>query len=213
MTDDDRVLDDDDVVSAVLDDADASDIDATDTDVPDTDGADAGGGVDRLKAAVAGTVAVGIWSAPRIEGLSIAPDYAAAASCTGGNMSEWSLNSDNSGFLGNSEDWGNSGGGQQNMGARAAGPFTINAYVTGNVNDDNGAMVVTVAGIDPPFQRVVVSVSGNCNNGGSFRTNGSTVTFNNNGTGNYLIDCQGGGNLVQADPNGTVRLNASGVCL
>jgi hypothetical protein len=183
----------------------------------DQAGASTGTGVDRrtaMKAALGGAVAAAVWTAPRIEGLSVAPDYAAAATCTSGNMAGWTVNSDNSGLTGTAEDWGNGGGGRQDMGARAAGPFTINAYVQGSVNDDNGRISVTVNGIDPPFQRVVANVAGNCNNGGGFRSNFGTITFNTNGTsGEQLIDCQGGGNFTQADPNGQVRLNVSGTCL
>ena len=37
-----------------------------------------------MKAALGGVAAAAVWSAPRIEGLSVAPDVAQAASCTGG---------------------------------------------------------------------------------------------------------------------------------
>src|SRR4029077_2721851 len=39
-----------------------------------------------MKAALAGAAAAAVWEAPRIEGLSVAPDVAQAASCTGGTV-------------------------------------------------------------------------------------------------------------------------------
>src|SRR4051794_16986028 len=45
-----------------------------------------------MKAALAGVAAAAVWQAPRIEGLSVAPDVAQAASCTGGTATSGPLN-------------------------------------------------------------------------------------------------------------------------
>ena len=177
-----------------------------------------------IQATLAGTVAAAVWSAPHIEGLSIAPDYAAAASCTGGSITQVTKNS-NDDCCGNQECWGNGSCGNFSVcsgngcnpvgyGANVSGQnFTLNGNIGGDVNGDNGFVNLTVGGIDPPFQKCTVTIAGNCDNGGSFRTNGSSVAFNNNGNvGPVLVDCQGGGNVAQADPNGQIRINMTCVC-
>ena len=165
-----------------------------------------------MKAALGGAAAAAVWSAPRIEGLSLAPDYAAAASCTGGSMGEQSHNSNNC-DSGTTECWGNNCCGTFNWDQQiVASRFTWNGSLAGNVNTDSGNVSVNVNGIDPPFQRCTVNVSGNCNNGGSFRGGGSLV-FNNNGNQNSFVDCQGGGGYYQDDPDGTIRVNMTCVCL
>lgn len=179
-----------------------------------------------LKAALGGTVGAAVWMAPRVEGLSLAPDYAAAASCVGGSASQLSKNSIDCSYYGEQECWGNGccetyNFSQQSIGSK---PFILNASLSGNVNND-GTASVTINNIDPPFQRCNVNVVGNCNNGGSFRvgppggpySNGNNAsrnfTVNSNGTTNTLIDCQGGGGYYQPDPNGTIRINVSCECL
>ncbi len=174
-----------------------------------------------IQAAIAGTAAAVAWSAPHIEGLSVAPDYAAAATCTGGSITQVTKNS-NDDCCGNQECWGNgscfactgNGCGSAGYGANVSGQnFTLNGNIGGDVNGDNGFVNLTVGGIDPPFQKCTVSIGGNCDNGGSFRTNGSSVVFNNDGTINgVLVDCQGGGSFTQSDPNGQIRINMTCVC-
>lgn len=173
-----------------------------------------------LKAALGGAAAGVAWSAPRIEGLSISPDYAQAASCVGANVI-FTKNA-NDDCCGNQECWGNgscfacTGNGCGNAGYNfnvAPKPFVISGNINGSCNGDDGRINITVNGIDPPFQRCTVNVTGNCNDSGSFRTNGGSV-FNNNGTvNNILVDCQGGGGCWQPDPTGQIILNVTCVCL
>jgi len=172
------------------------------------------GGLDRrsaMKVALGGAVAAAAWSAPRIEGLSLAPDYAAAASCTGGTAGEITKNSNNCGYYGDTECFGNNCCGSWGFSANIASKFTLNGNISGDVSGDNGNVQMTINGIDPPWQRCTVNVGGTCNNA-SFR-GGGTYTFNNNGTQNSFIDCQGGGSFLSADTDAQIRVNVTCVCL
>lgn len=168
-----------------------------------------------MKVALGGAAAATVWSAPRIEGLSLVPDYAAAASCNAASSAtQVTKNSNNCGTLGSTECFGNNCCGNFGYSANVnAGSktFTLNGNIGGNVNSDNGLVNLTVGNIDPPFQRCNVNVSLNCNNDGSAR-GGGNFTFNNNGTQSSFIDCQGGGNFNQSDPNAQVRINITCNC-
>lgn len=168
-----------------------------------------------MKIALGGAAAATVWSAPRIEGLSLAPDYAAAASCnatsTGTQVTRDSINC---GTLGGTECFGNACCGNFGFGTNVSAgskTFTLNGNIGGSVNGDNGLVSLTVGNIDPPFQRCNVNVALNCNNDGSPR-GGGNFTFNNSGTQNAFIDCQGGGNFNQNDPNAQVRINITCNC-
>ena len=174
-----------------------------------------------LKAALGGAAVAVAWTAPRIEGLSISPEYAQAASCTGGSIT---ITKDaNDDCCGNQECWGNgncfacTGNGCAQAGySQSVGPFTIAGNINGSVNGDDGRINIAVNGIDPPHQRCTVYVEGNCNDSGSFRTNLASpgTTFNANGAvNNVLVDCQGGGGCWQPDPTGQIRVRVTCVCL
>lgn len=189
---------------------------------PAADGANGGLAdqrIDRRRAmqvALGAATAAAVWSAPRVEGFSLAPDYAAAASCTGGSGAQTTKNSNNC-AAGTTECWGNNCCGNFAYGAvNIPGGFTLNGVIGGNVNGDNGSLNMVIAGIDPPFQQCTVNVAGNCNDGGTFRTSGGGTSqnfvFNANGNQSTLIDCQGGGSIFQPDPDGQVRVNVSCVC-
>jgi hypothetical protein len=171
-----------------------------------------------MKLAAGGGVAAGAaWMAPKIEGMSVSPNYAAAATCGSGSMGQIAHDSNNCGYYGDTECWGNNCCGTWGFSGTAttsapAKSFSLNGGIRGGVSDDSGRVDLTVNGIDPPHQRCVVNVSGNCTGGATFR-GGGTFTFNNNGSVNdILIDCQGGGN-VTADPDGQIRVNMTCTCL
>ena len=166
-----------------------------------------------MKAALGGAAVAAAWTAPRIEGLSLAPDFAAAASCSGGSIGTITKNSNNCGTGGSTECFGGNCCNTVSMGGAtvAGNNFSVNANIGGEVNGDSGFVNFTVSGIDPPFQRCTVNVSGNCNNDGSFRGGGSYV-FNTNGNQNSFIDCQGGGNFTEDDPDAQIRLNMTCEC-
>ena len=168
-----------------------------------------------MKAAVGGAAAVAVWSAPRIEGLSIAPDIASAASCTGGTAS-YNKASNDCGYYGDTECWGGNccntvAYGPVNVPNTGSPLIQLNGNIGGSVNDDNGFINMTLSNIDPPFRSCTINVSGNCNNGGSWRSrNGTSFTFNDNSTLQAQPDCQGGG---ATDPNGNITLAINCVCL
>ncbi|MCB0976731.1 MAG: hypothetical protein KDB02_04665 [Acidimicrobiales bacterium] len=168
-----------------------------------------------IKAAFGGAAAAAVWTAPRIEGLSVAPDYAAAASCSGGSISQITKNSNNC-SVGSTECWGNNCCGTWNFGpSNVGGKFTLNGAISGSVNDDNGIVNLTVNGFtNSANQACTVNVAGNCNNGGSFRfrNGGGTFNFTSNGTQQATPDCQGGGGYYQDDPDGQLRINMTCVC-
>ena len=144
------------------------------------------------KAIIGGGVAATVWSAPKIEGFSVAPDYASAASGTSGSKGG-TVNSKASrdyncfcfGF-GNAccrVCWGNTNGSNcngtcgncTNNCANATtgsisfpkniGPdIALNYAANGDVVN-GGTLNLNLSGIDPPFQHCNVNVSGTCNSG------------------------------------------------
>lgn len=168
-----------------------------------------------MKIALGGAAAATVWSAPRVEGLSLAPDYAAAASCNAVSTApQFVKNSNNCGYYGDTECWGNNccepAGWSRTVNAGTKN-FAFNGNIGGGVNTDDGFVNIATNSIDPPFQSCRVVVSGNCNNGGTFR-GGGTYNFNNNGSQQSFIDCQGGGNFLSAEADGTVRIDVTCFC-
>ena len=146
-----------------------------------------------MKAALAGAAAAAVWSAPRIEGLSIAPDVAQAASCV--NPSADTTNHAATTSLTFVEQcWGVLNAGAISCSdftvTRNAGRFNIGVRIGGDDGGDlfngGGFVKVTINGIDPPFQRCTVNVQANCFIGliGGLNAEGSPDRFviNNNGT-------------------------------
>ncbi|MCB0978795.1 MAG: hypothetical protein KDB02_15180, partial [Acidimicrobiales bacterium] len=170
-----------------------------------------------LKATLGGAAFAAAWSAPKIEHLSLAPDYAAAASCSGGSTTTNHTSAD-CGYYGDTECWGNSCCGNWAYNTNISSKFNLAGNVGGNVNEDNGFVNLAVTGItNTSNQSCTVNVSGNCNNGGSFRVDNvaasnnasKTFTFNANGNVGVFIDCQGGG---ITDPNANLKLIFNCVC-
>lgn len=173
---------------------------------------------DALKATLGGAAFAAAWSAPQIEHLSLAPEYAAAASCTGGSL-VYNKNSNDCGYYGDTECWGgnccNTVGYNQTI---AGNNFNLSGNIGGSVNADDGFVNLVVNGIrNTSNQTCTVNVGGNCNNGGNLRidnqaaSNNATKTFTFNANGNVavFIDCQGGG---ATDPNANLRLTFNCVC-
>jgi hypothetical protein len=146
-----------------------------------------------MKAALAGAAAAAVWSAPRIEGLSIAPDVAQAASCTSPSADTTNHPATTSLTL-VEQCWG-----VLNAGAISCSDFTQNRNALkfnigvriggddgGDLFNGGGFVKVTINGIDPPFQRCTVNVQANCFIGliGGLNAEGSPDRFviNNNGT-------------------------------
>lgn len=121
------------------------------------------------KAAAAAAVAGAVWSAPRIEGLSLVPDYAAAGTFAGAVESNWDW------FPGpGTTDWWVSPGGPavtRNYNT-PGGPFSVTLN-TPNRADSGAAVPFTIDfAMDPPFNRFA---------GGSFNFRGRNSTGGTNG--------------------------------
>lgn len=151
-----------------------------------------------IKAAVAGTAAAVVWSAPRIDGLQIIPDYAAAASCTSPGVSNTNFSASDcgGGLIGacwgnNTGSWGSCPCSDKSYSVSPGFNFVVSGNVGGGIQDDSGFINVSVNGIDPPFQKCTVEVNGACSN---FRINGNGGTYNqtflaNGNAGPMLMDC------------------------
>jgi len=167
-----------------------------------------------MKAALAGVAAAAVWQAPRIEGLSVAPDVAQAASCTGGTVSTPTFIAAEVG-VGIGEQrfcWGGILSGttcdnDNTQSATIAGNnfgitvipsgYVENAVLGGTIN--NGSLGITVNGIDPPYQSCVVSFNSAANATDCVGSLGSTffnpdpfsfvLNFANSGTQNLPIAC------------------------
>ena len=165
-----------------------------------------------IRAALAGSAAAATFVAPRLEGLSIAPHYAAAASpACGNNASTNGTISDGSrgmnGCLVNC--WGNTNGNTSfNCGNilcddsccrnetqtlrlpnATNGPFVL-AFTSGGRVGNSGRWSYNVNGIDPPWQQCNVAVNANCNFNGA-----SNVTHNTDGSAvDNTATCNGAGN-------------------
>ncbi len=114
------------------------------------------------KAAASAGVAAGVWVAPRIEGLTLRPDYAAAGTVRG-----------NFSFVRNNPLQGN----QSFNVPSPTGNETINASYAGD--STNGPINVSFAAMDPPFNSNcrVVAASGNSPGGvGNVRASASSPT-------------------------------------
>lgn len=180
-----------------------------------------------MKAALGGGVAAAAFLAPSVEGFSIVPDYAAAASCTSPTPANLTRAADDcNGVLEIGCCWGNVSSGNCTCGAQpynlSASPFSLTGNITGDCNSDNGAVNFAVSGIDPPFQQCTVSVSGVCSgNSGAGNVDwrstntigdGTTFsqTFNTNGSGSTLTDCNG--NLVSFANQANLSITLNCVC-
>lgn len=153
-----------------------------------------------IKAAIGGTLGGAVFAMPRIEGLSIAPDYASAGSISGCNSSANTTNTKgNVGFNTTYHGcvyycWGNTNFGCNGDSACnnsnkniTAGPFSVNMSVTGRAYPSNSRYSFNMNGIDSPFQHCQVAVVTNCN--GSY-------TSNWNANGSFPLNVLGGNTLA-----------------
>lgn len=145
------------------------------------------------KAAVAAATAGAVWSAPRIEGLSLVPDYAAAGSFTG----SVDVNFDDFLGPGTTDWWGPAPGGgtQTKTFSTPGGPFSVS--INGPQRADSGANIPVTLNfaMDPPFNRLA---------GGSFNFRGRNSTGPKNGPhpGGPLASYIGGLPLATNNPTG-----------
>ena len=175
-----------------------------------------------MKAALAGAAAAAVWSAPRIDGLSIAPDVAQAASCVNPSADTTTHAAQVSATL-VEQCWGVLNAGAISCSdftvTRNAGRFNIGVRIGGDdgaeIFNGGGFVKVTINGIDPPFQRCTVNVQTRCElgllNSPAF---GSPINFviNNNGTFPLSNANQFSCNLIGYVPDNTV-VNVACVCL
>lgn len=167
-----------------------------------------------IQAAVAGAGAVAVWSAPRIEGLSLAQDTAAAASCVSGT---WTANQpvDNA----HAEAcWSSTNTPCQQVNLLFAGTGSTDFAVTGALNGSyaapnqgNGLLNVTVNGIEPPFQSCTVTVNGTCKQGtpNNNLVSGNSNTLNTSGTLTYNANCVNVRNIASATASLTVAVTCT----
>ena len=162
-----------------------------------------------LRAAAMGGAGAAVFFAPKVRGFSVAPDYAAAASCDPVNTASTNITAEDcaGGLVGFC--WGNAGNsivscpcGDKSYSV-SAGQFSVVGNYGGDGNGDNGFVNFAVSGIASSHQSCTVSVTGNCDSSSGigstyFRTdtcNGQGCTFNQNfntnGSGSTLVDCQG----------------------
>ncbi len=111
------------------------------------------------KAAVAGAATAAVWAAPKVEGLSVVPDYAAAGTTTTGVIT-FRINGNNPGIL----------GGNNWMNAAPSPAYAI----TQNGPSDNQAIILT-APLGPAGSAVFNFPQGQDTDGNSVTAN---VTFN-----------------------------------
>lgn len=175
-----------------------------------------------LRAAAMGGAGAAVFFAPKVKGFSIAPDYAAAASCPPVNTAKANLATEDCGGILVGFCWGNAGTlcacGNKSYGI-TAGQFSVIGNYGGDGNGDDGFVNFAVSGIGSTYQSCTVSVNGTCSGSSgvgnvSFRTdncsgNGCTFnqTFNANGNGSTLIDCNGNWSSYANRANATVTLN------
>ena len=166
-----------------------------------------------MKAALGGAVVAAAWSAPKIEGLSLSPDYASAASVRP-VTNPWvnAHPSSNGGAYSVIECVGNNVGlnncGDYHAPALAlAGPtngevFTLNATLGGQVKN-NGQTYIKLTGINNASYSCAVNISGTCtpDNGNA----GLNTPANFNGVGTYT--------LSKNVPDKTVSTTCSGPLL
>ena len=179
-----------------------------------------------MKAALGGVVASGVFLAPRIEGLSIVPDYAAAASCTSGSSNTGALAANDCNNLigccwGNEDNAATCACGNKSYNLSASG-ITMTGNYGGGCNGDNGFVNFAVSGIDPPFQSCTASVTGTCTGSSgvgnvtwrSSNTSGNGTVFNQvfnaDGSGSTLTDCNG--NLASFANNANLQISFSCTC-
>lgn len=142
-----------------------------------------------MKAAVGGGAAAAAWVAPRVEGFSIAPDFAAAASCVSGssNTTFGTTRRSNNCFWdncceacvnGTGGSNGNCNGGGTCNGAscgnqartgtlsipRTGGGtnFDFNYSFLGSAWNGQASLNGTLSGVDPPFVNCSVVLNGSC---------------------------------------------------
>ena len=124
-----------------------------------------------MKAALAGAAAAAVWQAPRIEGLSIAPDVAQAASCLPVTPLAVTHAGDRD-IL--NECWGTrqplGGCTGFNVGPEAHGRFNLALNIDGSdagiPGEGLGGANTSINGIDPPFQSCTANLQANCVNVG-----------------------------------------------
>jgi hypothetical protein len=126
-----------------------------------------------MKAALAGVAAAAVWQAPRIEGLSVAPDVAQAQSCTNGTATSGQLDApefkvglalDNGFCWGTIVSQGDECTGTRTVdlsipGNSFAATVELSGFAWANKTQNSGQMAVTVNGIDPPFQSCTFDVA------------------------------------------------------
>lgn len=145
-----------------------------------------------LKAAIGGAAAAAVFVAPRIEGFSVAPDYASAASCTSGSgftshdtNGVACLGNGNAGFCGN---WTS---GAFAVTANNTAPILYaTASLSGSLNGNDGNVNVNVNGITNNANQNCTtrsnSVNQNSGCGGWDTSNAAMVKVNNTGLSNLV---------------------------
>lgn len=166
-----------------------------------------------MKAAVAGGAAAVAWSAPRVEGFSVVPDFAAAASCVSGNsVATFDTTRRSKGCTFNNccdacvNPTGGSGGGcswagwcngsscgnQARTGTLSiprtggGGNFDFNYSFLGSAWNGQASLNGALSGVDPPFVNCGVVLNGSCadQGGGGGCSFGTGSGASLNGNGN-----------------------------
>ena len=157
-----------------------------------------------LKAALAGSGAAVVWAAPRLDGMSVVPDYASAATCSdqasnialatrdcGGALAGGCWGNRNNNWTGTNCDCGTLA-----YNSTLFSSITVSGNRTGGFNDDDGILNIALNGITGNnFDEctVDVGVSGvNYSGIGNWSFSNSNHVFSGNGAVNNIeIDFDG----------------------
>ena len=179
-----------------------------------------------MKAALGGAAAAAAFSAPRIEGFSLAPDYAAASSgttttttttttapCTSGAPVAHTKSTEyNAGKVATC--WGHQLGGTVYSSGPPCGPaafgplnvapgMSLSGSIDGRLNE-GGTVTYNVSGLSATHS-CTVTVNGECNVGDF--TGAKSQTFNASGAGSTNIKCNGWA------VNGSVTVGMTCICV
>ena len=179
-----------------------------------------------MKAALGGAAAAAVFTAPRIEGFSTAPNYASAVTdppCVDKAANSTLSRSVNSTTCAVYRCWGTGGctgcNTAQSLGTTTVTPPTelppylvpsLTGTVTGQIKN-TGSYSLNLSNFDDgkPYNRCVVSLNGSCSGSpGTVTANPSSITRNTNGNFTGSLICSSS----TLYPNATVSVNMTCYC-
>ena len=176
------------------------------TNVPEDETPSADGGMvarrDAIKKAAAGAAVAGAaWAAPRVEGLSVVPDFAAAATLAGTASANMSITYAPGPVT--DDFWNNPSGTARVVSAPVPGAGNVIVTIPGGTRADSGATVpftVSFAGWDPPFNRFT---------GGNMNFRGRNSTGGRNGPHGFgsIANIRNGGSTIPSPTETSINFS------